>query len=229
MSETLRGAAVIGQSGGPTVVINQSLVGYVEAALKADAITQVLGARHGVQGMMDGDLIDLGRGFGPLARLGRDDLRLGKARRDLAFRGLVERAEGIGGAVRGGRRAAKRALLHDLLGQLARHLPPLVRRRRRPGEVVRRLDELGDLAAASEAAEREAAQLRQQQEEAGTLKAIVTALSASLAYYDGYRTEVLVSAQCVQAQRDSFGAHGFMRLDRDGAFTADWGAPSEAA
>ena len=60
MSETLRGAAVIGQSGGPTVVINQSLVGYVEAALKADAITQVLGARHGVQGMMDGDLIDLG-------------------------------------------------------------------------------------------------------------------------------------------------------------------------
>ena len=55
------------------------------------------------------------------------------------------------------------------------------------------------------------------------------ALSASLAYYDGYRTEVLVSAQCVQAQRDSFGAHGFMRLDRDGAFTADWGAPSEAA
>ena len=31
-----------------------------------------------------------------------------------------------------------------------------------------------------------------------------------------------------QAQCDSFGAHGFMRLDRDGAFTA-WGAPSEAA
>ena len=57
----------------------------------------------------------------------------------------------------------------------------------------------------------------------------IPALSASLAYYDGYRTEVLVSAQCVQAQRDSFGAHGFMRLDRDGAFTADWGAPSEAA
>lgn len=60
MSETLRGAAVIGQSGGPTVVINQSLVGYVEAAVEAEAITHVLGARHGVQGMMDGDLIDLG-------------------------------------------------------------------------------------------------------------------------------------------------------------------------
>lgn len=60
MSEILRGAAVIGQSGGPTVVINQSLVGYVEAAVQADAITHVLGARHGVQGMMSGDLIDLG-------------------------------------------------------------------------------------------------------------------------------------------------------------------------
>ncbi|NQU48125.1 MAG: 6-phosphofructokinase [Planctomycetes bacterium] len=60
MSETLRGAAVIGQSGGPTVVINQSLVGYIEAAKEAGCITRVLGARHGVKGMMEGDLIDLG-------------------------------------------------------------------------------------------------------------------------------------------------------------------------
>lgn len=42
------------------MVINQSLVGFVEAAVEADAITQVLGARHGVQGMMDGALVDLG-------------------------------------------------------------------------------------------------------------------------------------------------------------------------
>lgn len=60
MSQSLRGAAVIGQSGGPTVVINQSLVGFIEAAVQADSITHVLGARHGVQGMMSGDLIDLG-------------------------------------------------------------------------------------------------------------------------------------------------------------------------
>ncbi len=60
MSENLRGAAVIGQSGGPTVVINQSLVGYIEAAKEADCITHVYGARHGVKGMMEGDLIDLG-------------------------------------------------------------------------------------------------------------------------------------------------------------------------
>ncbi len=59
MSEPLKGAAVIGQSGGPTAVINQSLVGFIEAAVQAEAITQVLGARHGVQGMMAGDLVDL--------------------------------------------------------------------------------------------------------------------------------------------------------------------------
>ena len=61
MSEILKGAAVIGQSGGPTVVINQSLVGFIEAAVQADCITQVLGARHGIAGMMKGDLIDLGK------------------------------------------------------------------------------------------------------------------------------------------------------------------------
>jgi len=59
MSEPFKGAAVIGQSGGPTAVINQSLVGFIEAAVQAEAITQVLGARHGVQGMMAGDLVDL--------------------------------------------------------------------------------------------------------------------------------------------------------------------------
>lgn len=61
MTEILRGAAVIGQSGGPTVVINQSLVGFIEEAVKADAITQIYGARHGVQGMMSGDLVNLGK------------------------------------------------------------------------------------------------------------------------------------------------------------------------
>jgi len=61
MSSSLKGAAIIGQSGGPTVVINQSLVGFVEQArLHEGVITRILGARHGVQGMMKGDLIDLG-------------------------------------------------------------------------------------------------------------------------------------------------------------------------
>lgn len=61
MSSVPKGAAVIGQSGGPTVVINQSLVGFVAEALQHDCFTRVLGARHGVKGMMKGDFLDLGK------------------------------------------------------------------------------------------------------------------------------------------------------------------------
>jgi len=56
-----RGKALIGQSGGPTAVINQSLVGLVEAALSSDRIQAVYGALHGIKGVLSEDLIDLGR------------------------------------------------------------------------------------------------------------------------------------------------------------------------
>ena len=56
-----RGNALIGQSGGPTCVINQSLVGIVEAATAAAPIRRVLGAVHGIQGVLEERLIDLGR------------------------------------------------------------------------------------------------------------------------------------------------------------------------
>jgi 6-phosphofructokinase 1 len=56
-----RGNALIGQSGGPTCVINQSLVGIVEAAKASQAITNVYGALHGIKGVLEGKLIDLGR------------------------------------------------------------------------------------------------------------------------------------------------------------------------
>ena len=56
-----RGNALIGQSGGPTVVINQSLVGIVEACLESDAVQHVYGALHGVKGILEEDLIDLGK------------------------------------------------------------------------------------------------------------------------------------------------------------------------
>ena len=49
----------------------------------------------------------------------------------------------------------------------------------------------------------------------------VPALSASLAYYDAYRSQRL-PANLVQAQRDYFGAHTFERLDKPGSFHADW-------
>jgi len=56
-----RGNALIGQSGGPTAVINQSLVGIVEAARASKSIVNVYGALHGIKGVLEGRLIDLGR------------------------------------------------------------------------------------------------------------------------------------------------------------------------
>lgn len=50
----------------------------------------------------------------------------------------------------------------------------------------------------------------------------VPALCASLTYYDTFSSELLRSAQCVQAQRDCFGGHTFQRLDMPGSFSAKW-------
>ncbi|MDQ6976206.1 MAG: 6-phosphofructokinase [Mariprofundaceae bacterium] len=55
----LKGNMVIGQSGGPTAVINQSLVGAILAAREAVGIEKILGARHGLKGIMNEDFIDL--------------------------------------------------------------------------------------------------------------------------------------------------------------------------
>lgn len=62
MAELLRGNAAIGQSGGPTAVINQSLVGVVEglrAGLAAvGAVKKVLGMCNGVRGLTRGEFHD---------------------------------------------------------------------------------------------------------------------------------------------------------------------------
>ena len=50
---------VIAQGGGPTAVINQTLVGAVLEARKRHPGAKVLGARHGVRGIRDGDYVDL--------------------------------------------------------------------------------------------------------------------------------------------------------------------------
>ena len=55
------GNALIGQSGGPTCVINQSLVGVVETCARAAGVRNVYGALHGIQGVLDERLVDLGR------------------------------------------------------------------------------------------------------------------------------------------------------------------------
>jgi 6-phosphogluconate dehydrogenase len=47
------------------------------------------------------------------------------------------------------------------------------------------------------------------------------AFSASLAYYDGYRSAWL-PANLIQAQRDYFGSHRYRRVDRPGTFHTQW-------
>jgi 6-phosphogluconate dehydrogenase len=47
------------------------------------------------------------------------------------------------------------------------------------------------------------------------------AMSASLAYFDSYRSERL-PANLIQAQRDYFGAHTYERLDKAGSFHTEW-------
>jgi ATP-dependent phosphofructokinase / diphosphate-dependent phosphofructokinase len=52
---------LIAQGGGPTAVINQSLVGAVLAARSVPGVQAVYGARHGVRGIVDENMVDLTR------------------------------------------------------------------------------------------------------------------------------------------------------------------------
>jgi 6-phosphogluconate dehydrogenase len=49
----------------------------------------------------------------------------------------------------------------------------------------------------------------------------VPALSASLAYFDSYRSARLPQ-NLTQAQRDAFGAHKYERVERPGFIHSDW-------
>jgi len=53
MDNMLSGACILGQSGGPTAVINSSAYGVIRTALDADCITKVYGAQHGIRGILD--------------------------------------------------------------------------------------------------------------------------------------------------------------------------------
>jgi 6-phosphofructokinase 1 len=57
--DKLTGKALVAQGGGPTAVINQSLVGVVLEAGKFPQITNIYGARHGVKGVGEENFIDL--------------------------------------------------------------------------------------------------------------------------------------------------------------------------
>jgi ATP-dependent phosphofructokinase / diphosphate-dependent phosphofructokinase len=57
----IKGNALIGQSGGPTSVINSSLAGVIEAGIKAPFISNVYGMHYGIEGFMKEDIFDLSR------------------------------------------------------------------------------------------------------------------------------------------------------------------------
>ena len=56
----LKGNMLIAHGGGPTPVINSSLLGAVREAKKHPEIEKIYGARFGAEGILAGDLIDLG-------------------------------------------------------------------------------------------------------------------------------------------------------------------------
>jgi ATP-dependent phosphofructokinase / diphosphate-dependent phosphofructokinase len=57
----IKGNALIGQSGGPTSVINSSLAGVIEAAMASSFIDNVYGMKFGIEGFMKEMLFDLGK------------------------------------------------------------------------------------------------------------------------------------------------------------------------
>lgn len=60
---------LIGQSGGPTSVINATLVGIVESAIECNDIDKVFGAIHGIEGVINENFIELNKVL-------KDDLNL---------------------------------------------------------------------------------------------------------------------------------------------------------
>ena len=53
------GKILVAQGGGPTAVINQSLVGVALEARRFGEVTRIYGARHGVRGIVNEDFVDL--------------------------------------------------------------------------------------------------------------------------------------------------------------------------
>ncbi len=55
----LKGKVLVAQGGGPTAVINESMVGIVIEARKFPTVERVYGAHHGVRGIVDEEFLDL--------------------------------------------------------------------------------------------------------------------------------------------------------------------------
>ena len=59
--KALKGAVLIGQSGGPTSAINSSVLGCIEAAFDSADVSAVYGAANGIKGVLDDKIYDLGK------------------------------------------------------------------------------------------------------------------------------------------------------------------------
>ncbi len=57
----MAGNVLVGQSGGPTSVINASLAGVVEMARRSRKIGKIIGLRFGIEGLLNDHLFDLGK------------------------------------------------------------------------------------------------------------------------------------------------------------------------
>ena len=55
----LEGNCLVGQSGGPTAVINATLAGVIEEALNYECIEEIYGSLNGVLGILNEDFVDL--------------------------------------------------------------------------------------------------------------------------------------------------------------------------
>ena len=54
---TLRGNAIVGQSGGPTTAINATLAGVISGAMRCESIDKVYGMKNGIDGLLADNVI----------------------------------------------------------------------------------------------------------------------------------------------------------------------------
>ena len=60
---TLKGNAIVGQSGGPTAAINATLAGVINGAMKSEYIDRVYGMKNGIDGLLCDTVISLNSYF----------------------------------------------------------------------------------------------------------------------------------------------------------------------
>jgi len=59
MTEKLKGNLLVGQSGGPSAVVNSSLCGVIQEAMQHEQIEGIYGARNGVEGLLMEHIVNL--------------------------------------------------------------------------------------------------------------------------------------------------------------------------